>query len=692
MYKTLIVFFLFCQFIFLNAAESSQKIEIIAKDINATQTEISTTKGVVVYYKDSVIKANHARYNKKEKKLILDGNVESIGYKGTKEHTQHMEIQTEDNIVQFRKLFLTNENDIWMYTQKADRKKDVYRLGETMLSSCDIDDPLWHMRFSHSLYDAKDNYMKIYGAKIYFKNVPIFYFPYLAFSTSRERSSGLLFPLFGYSSEEGFVYEQPFFWAIDPSIDLEINPQIRTKRSIGAYATLRFVDSDHSSGELRVGYFKDKSSYAKKHRLNEDSHYGVEFNYQASHFFTNILESKYKDGLYINSTYLNDIDYLNLQKTNLQHFGLVPIQESRLNYFIYNDEYYGGINTKYFIDTRRKHNDETLQVLPAVQLHKYLQTFLFKNLTYNIDAQMKNLHRKKGLTLKQLELKVPLEYTHSFLNNYLNLSFGEDIQYSVYSFGNGEYQHKNFTYFATIHKAKLFTDLTKRYGEFIHVMQPSLEYKNPGVSEESPVAYSALTDEQHSLFNVALPEEEYALSISNYIYDMDAKLKFYQRLSQKYYPKRIDKFTDVTNEMLYKLNNWTLYSNLVYVPQFNKLREASTMVSLRDAEYQFRISHTYKKVLDDQPAARTANDINLQMNYSLNDHVNLGAGLTYDIDESSSRQWSIGGSYHRDCWSMDASIRQDIIPRPTGFSKNNTFYLQLNFIPFGGIGTNSFQQ
>ena len=57
------------------------------------------------------------------------------------------------------------------------------------------------------------------------------------------------------------------------------------------------------------------------------------------------------------------------------------------------------------------------------------------------------------------------------------------------------------------------------------------------------------------------------------------------------------------------------------------------------------------------------------------------------MDDASSKQWRFGGSYHRDCWSVDASIRQDITPRPTGYSIDDTFYVQLNFIPFVSLGT-----
>ena len=673
----------------LHAAEEKNKIEVTAKHLDTTETTVKATDGVVVYYQDSVIKASSAFYDKKTKLLVLDGNVEMIGYQGTKEHIKHLEIQTESKEVTFEELFFVSENDVWLFTDKAHRSDGNYTFGMSMLSSCDVNDPLWKMVFSHSLYDSEAKYMKVYDAKVYFWDIPMFYTPYLAFSTHKERSSGLLFPLFGYTADEGFIYEQPIFWAISPSMDLEFNPQIRTNRSIGGYATFRFVDSDHSSGKLRVGYFKDKESYVEENNLPNSSHYGLEFNYESSKIFSDKLPQGFTDGLYINTTFLNDIDYLNLQQTQLEHFGLVPLQESRLNYFLYNDDYYAGVNAKYFIDTRKVDNDDTLQILPSVQLHKYLDHFLWNSLTYSVDFQVKNFDRKEGTTLKQAEMKIPLEFTTSFFDDFLNLSLAEDLYYSKFFFGNESYLYDEFEYYSSIHKVKLFTDLTKNYDNFIHVLQPSLGYVKPGNESESPVEFDKLTEEQKELFSVGLPEEHYAFSLSHYFYDKNMKLKFYQRLSQRYYVDRAYKFADISNEMQYNWEKWQFYNDVVYAPEFNKVRSSSSRISLREKEYHVTLGHTYKQVLVDQPNILSANDVSLNFGYTYNERITFNGGLTYNIDESSSKQWRFGGGYKQDCWSMAASVRQDITPRPTGYTTDNTFYVQFNFIPFGGIGTDS---
>jgi len=671
----------------LSAAPDKSKIEITAKHVEATKTVVKARDNVVVYYEDSVIKASSAHFDKTTKILVLDGKIEMIGYRGSKEHSNHMEIHTDTKEVTFDELFLVSENDVWIYSNSAQKEEGNYTFGASVLSSCDITDPLWKMVFSNSLYDSEAHYIKIYDAKVYFWDIPVFYTPYMAFSTHRQRSSGLLFPAIGYRSSEGYLYEQPIYWAISPSMDMEFNPQIRTSRSIGMYSTLRFVDSAHSSGELRAGYFKDKTEYTEENNLPNSSHYGLELNYESSKIFSDKLPQGFVDGLYINTTYLNDIDYLNLQPKMLGHFGLIPLQESRVNYFVYNNDYYGGINAKYFIDTRNGVNkDETLQILPSVQLHKYLNHFIWNNLTYSADFHINNFDRQEGATLRQAELKIPLEFTTSFFDDFLNVSLGEELYYSKFFFGNGDYVYDDFKYYSNIHKMKLFTDLTKNYDGFVHVLQPSLAYVKPGSEQQSPVAFSSLDENQKALFTVGLPIEHYDFSLSQYFYDEAMKLKFYQRFTQTYYPERPYKFSDMSNEMQYNLNQWSLYSNIIYSYEYRKIRESSTRISLYKKKYHFSAGHTYKEVLD-LPNSIAANDVALTFGYTFNEKITLDGGFTYSIDNASSQQWRVGGSYHRDCWSVTASVRQDIIPRPTGFTSDTSFNMQMNFTPFGGVST-----
>lgn len=663
-------------------------VAITAKLVSATQTSVIAKGDVVVQYDATILKSDQVIYDKEKQTLILDGHVELIGYTGSKEHGNHMEIDTQTKNVKFDKLFLVSENDVWLYSENVFKKDGNYTLGQTLLSSCDNKDPIWKMFFEHSQYDAQSKYMKIYDAKVYLWDTPIFYTPYLSFSTNKERTSGLLFPYMRYTDLEGFLYEQPIYWAVSSSIDVEFNPQIRTDRSIGMYSTLRFVDSPNSKGEIRLGYFKDTQDYVEKNNLPNNSHYGFEINYESSKVLSHYLPSDYVDGLYVNVTLLNDIDYLNLQKNYLNHFGLTPLQESRINYFTYNNDYYAGLNEKYFIDTREDVNDEeTLQILPSIQLHKFLNHILFENFTYSADLKFNNFERKVGSTMKQVEFRFPLELTCILFDDFLNISAGEEFYYSKFFFGNGQYDYSNYEYYSNIHKINFFTDLTKEYKNFIHILQPSFKYVKPGNQYQTPVNFSLLEPAQQELFVVGLPEETYTFSLSQYFYDKDMTLRFYQRLSQIYFIDRKYQLADLTNEMQYNMNAWNFYNNTIYSHEFGKVGESSSYINYASESYRVRIGHTYKDILpDDINSPIGANDVNLGFGYTMNDNIDFNVYFTYNLEDKSSRQWRLEGSYHKNCWNVTASIREDIIPRPTGFTKKNTFYIKLDFIPFGSIG------
>jgi len=684
------------------SAEEKNNIEVTANHVEGTGTVFHAKDGVVVYYQDSVIRADEAHYDKTKHRLVLSGHVEMIGYQGTKEQASSLEIDTQSNTVDFKELFFTNENDVWLLTNEANRTDGNYTFGSSMLSSCDVNDPLWTMFFSRSTYDSEEKYMKIYDAKIYFEDIPVFYTPYLAFSTDNQRSSGLLFPLLGYGNNEGFIYEQPIYWAINESMDLEFNPQIRTDRSLGMYATYRFADSPHSSGQLRVGYFKDKASYVEEYNLPEDQHYGLEFLYDSSNVFGQYLPKDYTDGLYVNITLLNDIDYLNLQKTTLTHFGQVPLQESRLNYFLYNDDWYGGLNAKYFIDTRLESNDKTVQTLPAIQLHKYLKSLFWDNLTYSLDFQTKRLDRKEGPTLNQAEFRIPIEFSASLFDDFVTVSLGESLYYGRFFFGNDDtLVHDYFQYNSNVHSARVFSDLIKQYDGFIHVIQPSLSYIKPGTESQKPVDFDEVIKDAdgndrrdlQELFSVGLPEERTTFSLNQYFYDDEMKLIFFQRLSQSYYPNRDYELAEINNEMQYNWNQWQFYNNIYYSYEFDKISESSTRISLHEHDYYVSVGHTYKQRLDltDQPV--TSNDINVNFRYDYNEHYSYTGGITYNLEEATSKLWRIGASYKEDCWSIVAQLNADVIPRPTtvpgesAYTQEYGFMIQLNFIPFASIGT-----
>jgi len=688
MFRILIVFI-----IFYNISYANDRVEVNALDINSSGDIIEANNGIEVIYQDSLMRADRVIYNRKTNKLKLIGNVEIIGYNSTKEQAKDIIIDINSSKIKFNKLFMATDNDIWIASKKAIKKDGVYTTGASVLSSCDVSNPIWKLAFDRSIYEQKESYIKLYGTTMYFMDVPVFYSPYLAFSTNKQRSSGLLAPLIGYDDEEGLIYEQPIFWAIASNMDMEFNPQIRTNRGYGGYTTFRFVDSAYSKGGVRVGYFKDKSSYSDSYPSNDDSHYGIEFRYDSSRVFSQYLQD-YTDGLYVQAIYLNDIDYLNLQKTSFGDFGQSALQESKLNYYIQNNDYYMGINTKYFIDTRTDVNkDETLQLLPSIQLHKYLSEFLFQNLTYTIDIHLDNYYRKEKVNLQQVNMNIPIDYTFSLFDDYLGISLSEELFYRKYFFSNGSFEYDEFQYFSNLHKIKLFSDLTKKYASFTHVLQPSLEYITPGAESQKPVDYTEYSEDERELFDIGLPEEHYEFSLSQYFYD-NQELVLSHRLYQIYYTHKTDlreyKLADLHNEIKYNMKNWQLYNDIAYSYHYNKIRKSTSYIDYHNELFDIHLSHSYRDVLGDENSVNltSSNELGLAMRYKYNQEWDFNGAVTYNIDTRASKQWKVGFRYTQDCWNASFNMRQEIIPRPDGSSTQNSFYFLINFVPFISLGAN----
>jgi LPS-assembly protein len=108
------------------------------------------------------------------------------------------------------------------------------------------------------------------------------------------------------------------------------------------------------------------------------------------------------------------------------------------------------------------------------------------------------------------------------------------------------------------------------------------------------------------------------------------------------------------------------------------------------------VGHSYKKDFTDTDEYILSNDVQLDFRYALNDRISFNGRWNYDLEERGLERWRFGGDYKRDCWSVYASVGADVRPRPTTstgeieYDQEYSFFLQLNFIPFGSINTSMF--
>ncbi|NPA50857.1 MAG: LPS-assembly protein LptD, partial [Epsilonproteobacteria bacterium] len=201
-YKAALIFAIFISF---SRAENIPDINSTLKGENLGEffSESIEQNGSIVYSKGKVVFrydgntfiANHATYNRDSGRVELKGDVVIFTNRGNKIYADSLIVEThKENLTTLLNMFEVDPQDFWIYSKVAKKIKDVYHFKNTLFSSCNINSPDWSLIFNRAKYDLKSKYLKLYGAKFYIKKMPLFYFPYLAFSLSKERRSGFLYP------------------------------------------------------------------------------------------------------------------------------------------------------------------------------------------------------------------------------------------------------------------------------------------------------------------------------------------------------------------------------------------------------------------------------------------------------------------------------------------------------------------
>ncbi len=684
--------------------------ELYADSFESRGDTVYAKGNVVLSYDGTLFLGERARYDRKANVVIVEGNVEILGNRGNKILADKVVFEVEKNHVTFQNFYESDRDDIWVYADDAQRQDRNYTLRNSMLSSCSPENPDWTVRFEEARYDSEKKYIKLKNARLYAKKVPVLYTPYLGFSLDRQRSSGFLMPHFGYGADEGFYYEQPYFWAISPSLDMEFNPSIRTNRGYGIYGTFRFADSPWSRGTIRTGYFRDKDSFVQEHNLKNDTHYGVELLYESSNVLRDWKPKGYREGLYVNINLFNDIDYENLQYGGLNHLEETSrYKESRLNYFLYDDRQYFGLRGRYFIDTSSLENNETIQELPSLQYHKFSTPLAGGLLEYAMDAQLQNYWREEGTRAMRGLASLPVSFHTGLFGSYLNLAIEEEFRASDTKFydnlSSPDLSQDHYASVVLNHKIELSTDLIRGYESGTHTMQLLASFTKSSLLAEGDLSIDEVNEKLVGDYNLnMLYNTRYTLGMHHFWNGYDGVFTADYLMAADYYPDLVgdDKVAKgfkgkgwnlFRQELHMRYGHYSLSSRVDYAVYSHALSQFSNTLGYSGSDLGIRLTHTRKEALDD-PKNVTQNEITFDGHYRQNDRITWYGGYTYDIRKNYSKDWKAGLHFDRKCWNFTFVFKQEITPVLTksgeGSIRNNSFSFQFNLVPFGGVGSKSF--
>jgi LPS-assembly protein len=161
--------------------------------------------------------------------------------------------------------------NVWGQAARINRdSKGNFHFYQGSYTSCPPPYASWR------LYAKKFTLNKAKG-KAYARNVvlrlhgvPVFYSPYLSFSTDDRRKSGFLKPSFSYSNRTGVVVSAPFYWNIAPNYDATFMPRYLSKRGfwMGGQARMLTHNSHGSIDGSFIPYDKRFKHFRKENDIN----------------------------------------------------------------------------------------------------------------------------------------------------------------------------------------------------------------------------------------------------------------------------------------------------------------------------------------------------------------------------------------------------------------------------------------
>ncbi len=132
------------------------------------------------------------------------------------------------------------------------------KFTDVRYTSCPVGNQDWMLQASSISIDSAVQAGVGRDVTMRFKDVPIFYTPYISFPVGDARKSGLLFPSFGHSGSNGFQLEIPYYFNLAPNYDLTFTPGLLTARGVQLEGQFRYLTTD-SHGQIDASFLPNDS-------------------------------------------------------------------------------------------------------------------------------------------------------------------------------------------------------------------------------------------------------------------------------------------------------------------------------------------------------------------------------------------------------------------------------------------------
>ncbi len=290
------------------------------------------------------------------------------------------------------------------------------KLTQVRYTSCPVGNQDWMLQASSLNIDSDAQEGVAHNVTMRFKDVPIFYTPYISFPVGDERKSGVLFPSFGHSGSNGFELQVPYYFNLAPNYDLTLTPGLLTARGVELAGQFRYLSSN-SHGQIDTTFLpNDSQAHADRNYLH----------------FTNITD--FREGMRF------DTDVANVSDHNyFEDFAVgsdqtsVTFLERRADMLYYDDVWRirGQLQNFQTIDITVPPDQRPYSRVPRIQADA-LWPILNSQFEFALNGEAVNFVREIGPTGARVNVAPELRWSTRGLGYFFEPAVGYDFtQYDL---------------------------------------------------------------------------------------------------------------------------------------------------------------------------------------------------------------------------------------------------------------------
>ena len=214
------------------------------------------------------LRADFVRYYQSTGWVFLKGNIRAHwGGDFLQAEEAEFDLNNMTGWLKKGKLFMAKPH-IYVEAERVGKAVgDSYHFKNAKVTACSGDTPAWSVTTEEGDVTL-DGRVHLYRSAFRIKDVPVFYWPYMALPGQSKRQSGFLIPYMSSSDKLGFQINLPYYWAIDDESDATFYQNFMSKRGY-----MQGIECRHANDAATKGVWQVDALYDSKRAVRESDEF-----------------------------------------------------------------------------------------------------------------------------------------------------------------------------------------------------------------------------------------------------------------------------------------------------------------------------------------------------------------------------------------------------------------------------------